>query len=103
MEAIRTVLDGRRYLSREMTDRLVGRAVGGNDAEVMSGIEQLTDRELQVFELIGQGQTTREIAEQLNLSRHTIDTHREKIKTKLNLKTGAELTQQAVQRTIEKR
>ena len=61
------------------------------------------DRELQVFQLIGQGLSSGVIAKQLHLSSHTIDTHREKIKLKLNLKSGAELTQQAVQWVLENR
>jgi DNA-binding NarL/FixJ family response regulator len=103
IDAIRAVVDGRRYLSPQMTERLVGRAIAGRDPQAVSGVEQFTDRELQVFQLIGQGLTSSAIARQLYLSSHTIDTHREKLKLKLNLKTGAELTQRAVQWILENR
>jgi DNA-binding NarL/FixJ family response regulator len=103
IDAIRTVLSGRRYLSPQMTERLLGHAIGGRDSEQTDVSEKLSDRELQVFQLIGQGLSTGAIAKQLRRSPHTIDTHREKIKTKLNLKTGAELTQRAVQWSLENR
>ena len=60
-------------------------------------VERLTDRELQVFRLIGRGLGTRLIAETLHLSRKTIESHREHIKTKLALRDGAELIQRAIQ------
>jgi DNA-binding NarL/FixJ family response regulator len=101
IEAIRTVLDGQRYLSTEMTQRLVGQAVGHQAAR--EGIEALSDRELEIFELIGRGRSTRTIAQQLNLSVHTIETHRENIRAKLNLRSGSELVQRAVQWVLETR
>ena len=102
IDAIRTVLAGRRYLSDAMTERLVTQAVSGDD-EAAGGdsVARLTDRELEVFTLIGRGKTTAAIASQLQLSVHTIDSHREKIRHKLNLKNGAELTQRAVQWVLE--
>ncbi len=103
ISAIRAVLEGRRYLSPDMTQRLVGQAIAGRDSTPATPLVKLTDRELQVFQLIGQGLTSGAIARQLHLSSHTIDTHREKIKLKLNLKSGAELTQQAVQWVLENR
>ena len=60
-------------------------------------IKTLSNRELQVFELIGEGRGTRDIAERLHLSMKTIDTHRENIKRKLGAPTGAELNRQAVE------
>ena len=99
--AIRTVLDGRRYLSPQATDRLVGLAIGSHAPQPLLPIEQLTDREMEVFQLIGQGQTTGDIAEQLHLSPHTIESHRAKIKTKLKLSSGADLTRQAIQWVLE--
>ena len=79
LEAIRTVLAGERYVSEEMTKRLLGQAIGAGDPSV-SPVETLSDRELEVFQLLGKGITTGAIARQLHLSPHTIDTHREKIK-----------------------
>jgi DNA-binding NarL/FixJ family response regulator len=102
LDAIRTVLSGQRYLSDAMTQRLVTQAVSGKELTVGTDpVERLTDRELEVFTLIGRGKTTSVIADQLQLSVHTIDSHREKIRHKLNLKNGAELTQRAVQWVLE--
>lgn len=99
--AIRQVLTDKIYLSPEMTERLLGRAAGRNANVEESPILRLSDRELEIFQLIGQGLTTGAIANQLHLSVHTIDTHREKIKAKLKLKNAAELARSAVQWTLE--
>lgn len=98
LEAIRRVLDDRVYLSEQMTDRMMSRMVGMRSAalEAASPIDTLSDRELEVFEMIGRGVTTRQIAESLQLSRKTVETYRENIKLKLNLRNGPELMQQAV-------
>jgi DNA-binding NarL/FixJ family response regulator len=101
--AIRAVLKGRRYLSPRMADHLLNVAVGGRDSDSTSPVEKLSNRELQVFQLIGQSQTTSNIAEQLQLSPHTIDSHRQRIKAKLGLQNGAELTRHAVQWLLENR
>ena len=101
VEAVRQVLRGQRYLSPQLTDRLVSQAVEGRDSVGRSPIESLSDRELEVFTLIGQGLTARAIANRLCLSRHTIDSYREKIKMKLKLKNSAELSQQAMQWVLE--
>lgn len=101
LDAIRKVASGEVYLSPEMTRRLLHRTVGGGVEVGASPIEGLSDRELEVFEQIGRGLTTSAIANRLHLSVHTIDTHREKIKRKLDLKSGTELSQRAVQWVIE--
>ncbi len=98
LEAIRTVLRGERYLSETMTQRLVGQALGSGPA---ADVESLSDRELEIFELIGRGTSTRAIAEQLHLSVHTVETHRENIRAKLGLRNGAELVQRAVRWVYE--
>jgi DNA-binding NarL/FixJ family response regulator len=98
LEAMRTVLRGEPYLSSESLRRLVA---GGRSKR--GGIESLSDRELEIFELIGRGESTRSIAQRLHLSVHTIETHRENIRAKLNLKNGAELVQRAVQWVLEPR
>lgn len=100
IEAIRTVLDGQRYVSPQMTQRLVGQALGSSD-ETKSPIERLSNRELEVFQLIGQGLTSGAIADRLHLSPHTVDTHRDNIKQKLGAKNAAELSRQAVQWVLE--
>lgn len=99
IDAIRSLLRGELYLSADMTRRLAGQALSG--APAVRGIEGLSDRELQIFQLIGRGNGTRAIAEQLHLSIHTIETHREKIRIKLGLRNGTELLQRAVQWMLE--
>ncbi|MDA1054670.1 MAG: response regulator transcription factor [Planctomycetota bacterium] len=94
IDAIRRVLDGQMYLSEGMSDRILQLARSGDHVE-QSPVERLSDRELQVFELLGRGFSTREIAEQLHLSPKTIDNYRDFIKTKLSLKDGNELLRQA--------
>jgi DNA-binding NarL/FixJ family response regulator len=99
IEAIRTVLRGERYLSAEMTQRLLEQAVGG--AQELRGVATLTDRELEIFELIGRGKRTSAIAQLLGLSIHTIESHREHIRAKLRLQNGTELLQRAVQWVLD--
>jgi len=93
-EAIRQVFDGKMYLSEQMADRMLQLARGGERLE-QSPVDRLSDRELQVFELIGRGHSTGEIAEHLHLSAKTIDNYRDLIKTKLNLRDSNELVRQA--------
>ena len=71
--------------------------VGGGAARTGSPLEDLSDRELEVFRLIGNGSGTRQIAEELHLSIKTIESHRAHIKEKLNLKSATELVQHAIQ------
>lgn len=100
IEAIRTVHAGKRFLSPEMSRRLISQALGASDA-TKTPIENLTDRELEIFRMIGEGLTTGAIADRLFLSTHTIDTHRENIKRKLAVSTAAELSRAAVQWLLE--
>ncbi len=99
VSAIRQVLMGRIYLSWRMTNRVL-QAAGGQSL-LESPMASLSDRELQVFELISQGLTTRQIAAKLMLSVKTIETHRDHIKMKLKLKNSTELTHRAVQWALE--
>jgi DNA-binding NarL/FixJ family response regulator len=94
--AIRQVLDGGIYLSEKMGSRLMHQLIGGKAREAGSSLERLSDRELEVFGLIGQGKGTREIAQQLHLSVKTIESHRAHIKEKLNLKDANELVHTAI-------
>lgn len=93
-EAVRVVASGRLYLSTPLRHRLLGDWLD-RDAST-SPVEALSDREIEVFEQIGQGRTTREIAEVLGLSNKTIETHRAKIKHKLGIETMPALIQKAV-------
>jgi len=100
IEAIRTVLDGKIFLSERMSDRLLHRMVD-HEEQPGDSMSSLTDRELEVFELFGRGKSTREIAEALHLSTKTVDAHRQKIKSKLNLRNSNELIRQAVKWALE--
>ncbi|MEM1057514.1 MAG: response regulator transcription factor [Bacteroidota bacterium] len=88
--AIRQILGGDLYVSPSLADDLVRRAVDGGDAR--KSVEDLSDRETEVVRFIGQGLSTREIAEQLSLSVKTIESYRANVKRKLGLQTGAELS-----------
>jgi DNA-binding NarL/FixJ family response regulator len=102
VEAIRRVLEGKVYLSDEMAEKMLHRAVGDRRKELTrSPLDALADRELEVFRLIGEGMKTAQIAEQLHLSVHTVETYRERIRHKLNLKSGAELALYATQWVLE--
>ncbi len=94
LEAIRTVQGGRRFVHEEILQRLVNQALRGNEGA--EPVSLLTDREIEIYRLIGQGVTTGEIATQLHVSPHTIDSHREKIRHKLNIKNGHELMRHAM-------
>jgi len=94
VRAIRQVLGGKVYLSEAMTERLLSGLVDVRDEK--RDIERLSNRELQVFELIGQGVPVSQIASQLNLSIKTIETHQAHIKKKLGLGSAHELNQRAI-------
>ena len=100
IDALRQVLRGEIYLSPRMTNRILHRAVVGKPVEYDS-IESLSNRELEIFEMIGQGLSTKQIAKKLHLSHKTVETHREKIKTKLNLSHSTELSRRATQWVLE--
>lgn len=100
VEAIRAVRSGRVWVSERMTERLVGRVQQRADPS-QSPVESLSDRELEVFELIGRGLTTQEIAARLHLSPKTVESYRENLKRKLNLRNSIQLTRCAVQWLLE--
>jgi DNA-binding NarL/FixJ family response regulator len=97
--ALRKVLAGGIYLSDRMSSKFMHQLVGGARANNNGGslIERLSDRELEVFGLIGEGRGTRQIAEQLHLSVKTVESHRAHIKEKLNLASATELVHRAIQ------
>jgi DNA-binding NarL/FixJ family response regulator len=96
MEAIRKVLRGELYVSERVSANIVKRFVDGRAEGVSSPEELLSDRELEVFQLIGQGFATRQIADQLHVSVKTVEAYRANIKDKLNLKNATELIKHAV-------
>jgi DNA-binding NarL/FixJ family response regulator len=100
--AVRRILDGEVYLSDRMANKMLQQYIGGAPAAIQSRISALSDRELEVFCLIGEGRGTREIAEELHLSIKTVETYQAHIKEKLHLHSGRELIQHAVQWKIEK-
>ncbi len=99
LEAMRQVLKGKIYLSEPMSDRLLGKLVGAGTGTGpgTSPIDTLSDRELEVLQLLGKGQTTALIADSLCLSVKTVETYREHLKQKLNLANGQELLRYAIE------
>jgi DNA-binding NarL/FixJ family response regulator len=96
MEAIRRVLRGELYISEGVSANIVKRFIDGKAETTQSAIEILSDRELEVFQLIGQGVGTREIADNLHVSIKTVESYRANIKEKLKLKNATELMKHAV-------
>jgi len=94
--ALRNIRDGKIHISEGMIMHLLDRFQGHPEAHGLPTTDVLTDRELEVFRLIGQGLSTREIAERMYLGIKTIGTYRDRIKQKLRLKSGMELTRKAV-------
>ncbi|MCP4129646.1 MAG: response regulator transcription factor [bacterium] len=97
VKAIRQIIEGKIFLSEKMTSRFLDGLMYNQANKIGATIETLTDRELEVFQLVGHGHSTREIARKLNLSVKTIDTYRLRIKTKLNLKSSTELVKLAIE------
>jgi DNA-binding NarL/FixJ family response regulator len=95
--AVRRILNGEIYLSDRMSNKMLQQYVGGGLSMIQSRITSLSDRELEVFRLIGEGRATREIAEELHLSVKTVETYQAHIKEKLVLRSGRELIQHAIQ------
>jgi DNA-binding NarL/FixJ family response regulator len=95
--AIRRILNGEVYLSDHMSNKMLQQYITGAPSMIQSRISSLSDRELEVFRLIGEGRATREIAEELHLSIKTVETYQAHIKEKLALRSGRELIQHAIQ------
>jgi DNA-binding NarL/FixJ family response regulator len=95
--AIRRILQGDVYLSNRMANKMLQQYIVGAPPATQSPISALSDRELEVFRMIGEGRGTREIAEDLHLSVKTVETYQAHIKDKLSLRSGRELIQHAIQ------
>ena len=95
MEAIRHVLSGKTYVSEKVSAKILD-IFSGRKTDSSSPVEKLTDREFEVFQLIGQGRSTKEIADKLHVSAKTVEVHRVNIKQKLNVATAPELIHFAV-------
>jgi DNA-binding NarL/FixJ family response regulator len=100
--AIRKVLAGGIYVSERINEAILERLGQADRAVHCSGVELLSDREIEVFQLVGRGLTSREIAGQLNLGPTTVDSYRARIKEKLAIKNAAELYQRAAQWVAER-
>ena len=96
LHAIRQVLAGKIFVSEKMSARILENFSGHQAKDASSPVQQLSDREFEVFQLIGHGVGTRAVAEQLHLSIKTVEVHRANIKEKLGLKTATELVRFAV-------
>jgi len=99
VEAVQSVSEGDVYLSRRMSSRILSKVIRKRNYEFGSATEQLTDREMTVFEKLGRGESVRDIADELDLSRKTVETYRRRAKEKLGFDTVDELLQYAVQWT----
>jgi DNA-binding NarL/FixJ family response regulator len=101
--AVRRILSGDIYLSDRMANKLLHQYITGSAVDLKSRLSTLSDRELEVFRLIGEARTTRQIAEKLHLSIKTVETYQAHIKDKLSLRSGRELVQHAIQSTINEK
>lgn len=101
LKAIKKILNGRIYISKHLSETLAQANNHSENPEELSPVNQLSNRELEVFELIGRGLSTGEIAGNLKLSIKTIETHRANIKKKLGLMNAGELTRRAIQWSLE--
>ncbi len=99
MQAIRQVLEGQIYVSEKMSARILEVFSGHRTEQVDSSLEGLSDREFEIFQSLGQGDGTREIAERLHLSIKTVEVHRSNIKRKLKLTKGTEVVRYAIRWT----
>jgi DNA-binding NarL/FixJ family response regulator len=91
VKAIRCVMGGEVYASRQVTAKLLERLTQKRAAPELAGMDTLADRELEVFQMLGRGKSTREIAQSLHLGESTVETYRARIKDKLQLRSAAEL------------
>jgi DNA-binding NarL/FixJ family response regulator len=98
--AVRRILTQKVYVSDRIANRMLQQYIKGSVSETQSPIADLSDRELEVFRLIGEGHGTRKIAEELHLSVKTVESYQAHIKEKLSLKNGRELVQRAIQWSI---
>ena len=96
LNAVRGVLSGEMYISPSMSKRMLFNHIQGG-GEARSAVERLTDRELEIFQLIGEGRDMHEIARQLHLSKKTVEAHRANIKEKLSVASAREVVRQAAQ------
>jgi DNA-binding NarL/FixJ family response regulator len=102
IEAIRAVLEGKVYASQAVTQAMAAKFAGGRALLEVSPVETLSDRELEVFEMLGRGLGTRQIAESLKVSLKTVQAYCARAKEKLHLKNATELLREAIHWTETK-
>lgn len=102
INAVRTVLEGRQYMSDSLKEKLLDKLSSPKHDENAALVDSMTDREFEVFQLIGHGLGNRHIADKLHISVKTVENYREKIKSKLNINSSSELIQFAVQYILDK-
>ena len=95
--AVRRILNGEVYLSDRIANKMLQQYIGGASTALQSRLSALSDRELEVFRSIGEGRSTRQIADELHLSVKTVETYQAHLKEKLALRSGRELIQHAIQ------
>jgi DNA-binding NarL/FixJ family response regulator len=103
VDAIRRVLAGEIFVSEKMAATLLRKVAGVKSAGAGSPVDVLTDRELEVFQLLGQGRNVRQIADSLFVSVKTVEAHREHIKQKMQFESSAELLRFAIQYSLQER
>jgi DNA-binding NarL/FixJ family response regulator len=96
LQAIRSVLDGKLYISEKISDAMAEKFVDGRPATATSPVEQLSDRELEVFQLLGRGYSTRQIADHLHVGFKTVQTYSARLKEKLKLDNITQLLHEAI-------
>ena len=101
--ALRRILSNEIYVSERIANRMLQRYIGSPGEGRPSSVSDLTDRELEVFRLIGEGHSTRQIAEQLHISVKTVESYQAHIKEKLSLRSARELVQHAIQWSIDEK
>lgn len=102
LDAIRCVLQDKVYLNEELAERILRRAVSGKKEPGASPVETLSDRELEAFELFGEGMSTQNVARRMQLSPKTVETYRLRIRNKLQLQSASEVVQRASQWVFQK-
>jgi DNA-binding NarL/FixJ family response regulator len=102
VDALHGIIEGKAYISTRLKEKLAESMLSSRNSEVEDSVQKLSDREMEVFQLIGDGYTTRQIAKRLNLSVKTIDSYREHLKVKLNLPDAPNLLQHAIRWTKAK-
>jgi DNA-binding NarL/FixJ family response regulator len=103
LTALRRILNGEIYVSDRVGSTMLQHYVRGTSLATQSSVAELTDRELEVFRLIGEGHSTRQIAEELHLSVKTVESYQAHIKEKLSLRSARELVQHAIEWTVSEK